>query len=72
MDWTFSMFSFRMSSFLYLTGIDSFRLVHKMLRDPSPKFDEHTTERERYSRFSDKNYAMGYGEIVVDGWRPIF
>jgi hypothetical protein len=61
----------RMASFLFFTGPPSVDFLHSILYDPSPKYDEHQTLREKKNRFSNRVLAFSKGEVVIDNWRPI-
>lgn len=53
----------RMRSWLFFAGIKGWPFLHRMLRDPSPKIDEDTTEREKRGRFIDIQKRMSTEEI---------
>ncbi len=62
----------RMGSFVFMSGPKSYPFVQEILYEPSPSYDEHSTLREKNVRFTHQQYKLSKGEIVVDGWRPIF
>ena len=45
--------------------------LHDTLSDPSPKYDEHLTLREKKNEFAQFAYKVAKGEINIEGWRPI-
>jgi hypothetical protein len=61
----------RMASLLFFTGPPSVDFMHSVLYDPSPKYDEHETLREKKARFADITNAISKGKVVIDSWRPI-
>lgn len=44
----------RFSSMSFMLGPSSIKFMHNILQTPSPRFDEHTTLRERGNRFVHK------------------
>jgi hypothetical protein len=42
---------YRLGSFLFLNGLQSIPFLHGILQTPSPRFDEHTSLRERNNRY---------------------
>ena len=42
---------YRLGSMLFLSGMGSIPFLHGILQTPSPRFDEHTTLREKNNRW---------------------
>lgn len=49
---------YRYGSFAFLFGFNSFNFLHGILKEPSPRFDEHVTLRERNNRFTHKQIII--------------
>merc|ERR1712037_545052 len=61
----------RMASMIFFAGPESWKFLHGVLADASPKYDEHMTLREVKNRFTHTAIAVAKGEVKIDGWRPI-
>ncbi len=61
----------RIASFIFLTGINSFKFIQNILYEPAPRYDEHVTVREKHGRFIDRQLKVSKGEIVIDGFKVI-
>ena len=61
----------RMASMIFFAGPESWKFLHGVLADASPKYDEHMTLREVKNRFTHTAIAVAKGEVNIDGWRPI-
>ncbi len=48
----------RYASFAFFIGTSSYKFLHNILQEPSPKFDEHATLREKNNRFVHTQYKM--------------
>ncbi len=62
----------RFASFMFLSGIKSYPFLQDVLYEPSPRYDEHVTLREKHGRFIHRQKELATGSLVVDGWRPTF
>ncbi len=62
----------RFGSFIFLTGPKSVPFLQEVLYEPSPKFDEHVTVRERHGRFIDKQKLLAEGKVDFEGYKPTF
>jgi quercetin dioxygenase-like cupin family protein len=59
---------YRFGSFAFLNGLASWRFLHGILQEPSPKFDEHATLRETNNRFVHKQIKISEaGGVEVGG-----
>jgi hypothetical protein len=64
---------YRFGSFGFLAGLNSWKFLHGVLQEPSPKFDEHTTLRETNNRYVHKQIAIAEkGCIDVMGVKTKF
>jgi len=63
----------RFLSFSFFSGLSSYNFLHGILQEPSPRFDEHTTLRERNNRYVHKQIKISevggveYGGVTVKG-----
>ncbi len=62
----------RFAVFNFFMGLKSFRFLHDILYEPSPRYDEHVTLREKHGRFIDAQRKMSQGELEIEGYRPYF
>ena len=60
----------RFGSFIFHTGIRSFFFLQKILYEPSPKFDEHVTLRERQAQKIERD--MLEMNKTRGNWKPTF
>lgn len=64
---------YRFGSFAFLNGLASWKFLHGILQEPSPKFDEHTTLRETNNRFVHKQIKVAdQGGVEVMGVKTKF
>jgi hypothetical protein len=63
----------RFASFQFFMGLKSFPFLQSILREPSPKFDEHKTVREKNNRFVHKQREIAESPgLVLFGHRITF
>ncbi len=60
----------RFGTFIFHTGIRSFFFLQKILYEPSPKFDEHVTLREKQAQYIERD--MAEVRKSVGNWKPSF
>ncbi len=53
----------RLFSWLFQLGFESVPFLHSILKTPSPNYDEHSTLRERKSRYVSDQERMSQGEV---------
>lgn len=49
---------YRVGSFFFLMGLESWKFLHGILQTPSPRFDEHVTLREMKNRYVHKQIVI--------------
>ncbi len=62
----------RFACFNFFMGSKSFRFLQDILYEPSPRFDEHVTLREKHGRFIDAQRRLAKGELDILGYKPCF
>ena len=62
----------RFASLNFFLGPKSFKFLQDILYEPSPRFDEHVTLREKHGRFIDVQRKVAKGELQISGFRPCF
>lgn len=50
--------AYRLGSFFFFLGFQSFGFMHQILQTPSPRYDEHVTLRETRNRYVHKQIEM--------------
>ena len=64
---------YRWGSFAFLHGFASWKFLHGILQEPSPKYDEHATLRETNNRFVHKQIQISEaGGVDVAGVKTLF
>jgi hypothetical protein len=59
---------YRIGSLFFMLGSASWSFLHGILKTPSPRFDDHTTLREKNNRYVHKQIEMaGKGGITIFG-----
>lgn len=64
---------YRWGSFAFQAGLQSIQFLHGILQEPSPKFDEHTSLREKNNRYVHKQIAISeQGGLDVMGVKTLY
>jgi len=63
----------RFASFAFMAGPSSWSFMHGILQTPSPKFDDHTTLREKNNRYVHKQLEWNArGAVAIFGVKVQF
>lgn len=61
-----------MATYVFMLGEASWPFLQGVLKEPSPRYDEHATLREKKNRFTHIQRELANGDRTFMGWRPLF